>query len=99
MSKNPKGSPLLQFSGLTLFKNLNFEIFSDFNVSKGSPVQFFFEILEFHKAQRVPLFNISALAGIILKSENAYLFFFQNNFSDDLNNSDILFGSECKREI
>ena len=24
--------------------------------------------------------------------------FFQNNFSGDLNNSDILFGSECKRE-
>ena len=43
--------------------------------------------------------NISALAGILLKSENAHLFFFQNNFSDDLNNSDILFGSECKREI
>ena len=45
------------------------------------------------------IFNISALAGILLKSGNAYLFFFQNNFSDDLNNSDILFGSECKREI
>ena len=42
------------------------------------------------------VFNISALAGIILKSGNVY--FFQNNFSDDLNNSDILFGSECKRE-
>ena len=26
------------------------------------------------------------------------LLYFQNNFSDDLNNSDILFGSECKRE-
>ena len=44
------------------------------------------------------VFNISALAGILLKSENVYLFFFQYNFSDDLNNSDILFGSECKRE-
>ena len=41
------------------------------------------------------IFNISALAGILLKSESVY--FFQNNFSDDLNNSDILFGSDCKR--
>ena len=42
------------------------------------------------------IINISALAGILLKSGNVD--FFQNNFSDDLNNSDILFGSECKRE-
>ena len=49
--------------------------------------------------------KIKIKAEIVLSPGGAYFWnleastFFQNNFSDDLNNSDILFGSECKREI
>ena len=43
----------------------------------------------------VLFFIISALAGILLKSQTVY--FFSENFSYDTDNSDILFGSDCKR--
>ena len=39
---------------------------------------------------------ISAEAGILLKPQDFYLF--QNNFRMILNNSDILFGTDVKRE-
>ena len=63
----------------------------------------FFQILpqlppSFTSLSYLTIFNISALAGILLKSGNVYFFSEQFYFSDDLNNSDILFGSECKRE-
>ena len=44
------------------------------------------------------VFIISAIAGILLKSQDVY-FFFSSIFVVILNNSDILFGSEYKREI
>ena len=42
------------------------------------------------------VFIISALAGILLKSQNAY--FFSTILDTILNNSDILFGSDYERE-
>ena len=44
------------------------------------------------------IFIVSAIAGILLKSEDVY-FFFSKIFRTILNNSDNLFGSDCKREI
>ena len=41
---------------------------------------------------------ISALAGLFLKSQNVYLFFFSTILGTILNNSDILFGSDYKRK-
>ena len=42
MSKNPKGPPITFFGTVTLFKNLNFEIFSTFfNCLQRVPLQFF----------------------------------------------------------
>ena len=44
------------------------------------------------------IFIISAVAGILLKPQDVY-FFFSKVLCMILNNSDILFGSEYKREI
>ena len=45
----------------------------------------------------MPIFIISGIAGIILKSQDVY-FFFSKILRTILNNSDILFGSDYKRE-